>query len=61
MTVTIGGYPADVLFAGPVSEYPGVFQLNARLPSGYLNVGNLGVVVSVGTAATQPGVLVSIN
>jgi uncharacterized protein (TIGR03437 family) len=33
-TVLAGGLPAEVLFAGPHSIYPGLYQINARLPLG---------------------------
>jgi uncharacterized protein (TIGR03437 family) len=53
VSVTIGGYPADVLYAGPVTVLPGLFQVNARVPAGYLGGGDLSVVLSVGAASTQ--------
>ena len=61
VTATIGGYAADVLYAGPVAGYPGLFQINVSIPAGYLAPGDLNVVVSVGSAASQPGVLIAIN
>ncbi len=32
--VTVEGYSAAVLYAGPVSEYPGLFQINLQVPAG---------------------------
>jgi uncharacterized protein (TIGR03437 family) len=32
-TVSIGGAKAEVLYGGPAPGYPGVFQVNARIPS----------------------------
>jgi uncharacterized protein (TIGR03437 family) len=58
VTVTIGGYNADVLYAGPVSAYPGLFQINASVPSGYLAPGDLPVVVRVAGSSSQAGVSV---
>jgi uncharacterized protein (TIGR03437 family) len=58
VSVTIGGYSGDILYAGPVSSYPGMFQVNARVPAGYLAPGNLDVSVSVGSSSTQTGVKV---
>jgi uncharacterized protein (TIGR03437 family) len=59
--VTIGGYPAQVLYAGPASSYPGLFQINALIPTGYLSPGNPAVVVTAGGAATQAGVTIWVN
>jgi uncharacterized protein (TIGR03437 family) len=61
VSVTIGEYPADVLFTGPVPAYPGLFQVNARIPSGYIAAGDLSVVVSVGSVSTQAGLLLWID
>ena len=60
-SVTIGGYASEVLYAGPVSGYPGLFQVNVQVPSGYVAPGDLPVVVSAGTASTQAGVAVWVN
>jgi uncharacterized protein (TIGR03437 family) len=59
--VTIAGYAAVVLFQGEVAGYPGLFQINVRLPAGYVPPGNLSVVVTIGQASTQPGVTVAVN
>ena len=59
--VTIGGYPAQVLYTGPASSYPGLFQINALIPTGYLSPGNPAVVVTAGGAATQAGVTIWVN
>lgn len=32
--VLIGDAPAQVLFSGPVAQYPGLWQVNARVPAG---------------------------
>ncbi|MBV9396869.1 MAG: hypothetical protein JO062_02750 [Bryobacterales bacterium] len=55
--VTIAGYSADVLYAGPAS-YPGLFQINARVPTGYIGPGDLSVMVSVGASSSQAGVMI---
>lgn len=59
-SVTIGGYPAAILYAGPAGNYPGMFQINAQVPSGYFSGGTLPVQVSVGTAVTQSGLTVTV-
>jgi uncharacterized protein (TIGR03437 family) len=61
VNVAIDGYAAQVSYAGPVSNYPGLFQINAQVPSGYLPTGALGVVVTVGTSPSQAGVTVWVN
>jgi len=61
VTVTLDGYSAQVLYAGPVANYPGLFQINAQVPSGYLPTGALGVVVTVGISPSQAGVTVWVD
>lgn len=58
---TIGGYQAAVLYAGPVANYPGSFQINVQIPAGYFPTGDLPVTITVGGIATQPGVLIAVN
>lgn len=58
--VSLGGYAATVLYAGPSGNYPGMFQINAQVPSGYFSGGTLPVVVGVGTFTTQSGLTVSV-
>jgi uncharacterized protein (TIGR03437 family) len=60
-TVTVEGYSATVLYAGPVSAYPGLFQINLQVPAGFLPPGNQSVIVSVGQAASQAGVTVWVD
>lgn len=50
--VRIGGYIADVLYSGPVSGYPGLWQLNARIPGGFLTPGLLPLTMNVGDAVS---------
>jgi uncharacterized protein (TIGR03437 family) len=57
----IGGYAAEVLYSGAVAGYPGLFQVNVRVPAGYMAPGILTVVVSVGEAASQPGVTIAVQ
>jgi uncharacterized protein (TIGR03437 family) len=61
ISVAIGGYAADVLYSGPVSGYPGLLQINARVPAGYVAPGAMSVVVAVGTASTQSGLNIFVN
>jgi uncharacterized protein (TIGR03437 family) len=59
--VTIGGYSAEVLYQGPVAGYPGLLQLNVRIPAGYVPPGNLSVIITIGQASSQPGVSIAVN
>jgi trimeric autotransporter adhesin len=61
VSATIGGYPAQVLYSGPVAGYPGLWQINVQIPAGYLAPGDLGAVITVGSASTQAGVLIAVN
>ncbi len=61
VSVKIGGYPADVLYSGEVEGYPGLFQINVRVPAGPLGPGMQDVVVTVGAAASQEGVRIAVN
>lgn len=59
-SVSIGGYEATILYAGPAGSYPGMFQINAQLPTGYFSPGTWPVVVDAGTFSTQPGVTLTV-
>jgi uncharacterized protein (TIGR03437 family) len=61
VAVRIGGYPAEVLYAGAVEGYPGLFQVNARVPAGYVAPGILSVTVTVGQAESPPGVTIVVQ
>jgi uncharacterized protein (TIGR03437 family) len=61
VTVQISGISADVLYAGGVAGNPGLFQVNARVPAGYVAPGIVSAVVNVGQAASQGGVTVAIR
>lgn len=59
--VGVGGYPADVLYAGPAPGFPGLTQINARVPAGFLPNGSQPVVVTVGGASSQAGVTIALR
>ncbi len=61
IAASIGGYASELLYAGPVTGYPGLLQINARVPSGYVSPGAMSLIVSVGTAATQSGLNIFVN
>jgi sugar lactone lactonase YvrE len=50
--VRVGVYDAEVLYSGPVAGYPGLWQVNARVPAGFLAPGLLPVTVTVGEAVS---------
>jgi uncharacterized protein (TIGR03437 family) len=57
-SVTIGGLPAVVQFAGPAPQaVAGLFQVNAFVPSG-LGSGAFPIQVKFGSASSQSGVIV---
>ena len=61
VTATIGGAPANVIYAGPApGEVNGVLQVDLQVPTG-LASGPQPVVITVGTAATQNGITVAIQ
>jgi uncharacterized protein (TIGR03437 family) len=49
--VVIGGTPAQVLFSGPVQQFPGLWQINAQIPAGL--TGQLGLYLVAGNAASN--------
>lgn len=61
VTVTIGGKTATVTYAGAApSSVAGVWQVNARVPSG-LAAGAVPVLVTVGGAQSQAGVTITVS
>jgi uncharacterized protein (TIGR03437 family) len=60
-TLTIAGYTAPLLYAGPAPGFPGLMQINAQIPSGFLPPGIQAVVLSVGGVASQAGVTIAIH
>jgi uncharacterized protein (TIGR03437 family) len=62
LAVTIGGRPADVLYAGGAPGLvAGVIQINARVPADLAANGEVSVVLQVGGAASQPGVTLAVR
>ena len=57
----VGGFPADVLYAGPVAGYPGLLQVNVRIPAGYVAAGDMTATITVGGISSQPGVTIAVN
>jgi len=61
VTLTIGGYQAPVLYAGAAPGFPGLMQINAQIPGGFLPPGVQPVLLSIGGAASQAGVTIAIQ
>jgi uncharacterized protein (TIGR03437 family) len=61
VAVSVAGFPAQVLYAGEAPGYPGLMQLNVRLPSAYAPPGVLPVTLTVGPAASQSGVTIALK
>jgi uncharacterized protein (TIGR03437 family) len=61
VAVTVAGFPAEVQYAGAAPGYPGLMQLNVRLPSAYAPPGVLPVTLTVGAAASQSGVTIAVK
>ena len=60
-TVTIGGKAATVTYAGFVADsVGGLYQINATIPTSVTAGTAVPVVVTVGTAASQPGVTMAV-
>ena len=61
VSLTIGGYSAALSYAGPAPGFPGLMQINAQIPGGFLPPGFLPVVLSIGTANSQDGVTIAVK
>ena len=61
VTLTVGGFPADILFAGAAPGFAGLLQINARVPTGLASTGNVPVVLRIGTASSQNGVTLAVR
>jgi uncharacterized protein (TIGR03437 family) len=61
ITLTIAGYNAPLLYAGPAPGFPGLMQINAQIPGGFLPPGIQAVVLSVGGVVSQAGVTIAIS
>ena len=62
ISVTIGGIPATVLYAGGASgEVAGVMQVNVQVPPGVQPGSAVPVMLTVGKASSQPGITIAIS
>ncbi len=62
VTVTIGGVPAGVLYAGAApTETSGLQQINVLVPASVQPGPNTPIVLTVDNVNTQPGITVAIQ
>jgi len=61
VTLTVGGIPATILFAGEAPGFVGLLQVNAQVPSGFVPPGDLAVVLSVGAYQSPAGVTIAVE
>ncbi|MBZ5607930.1 MAG: hypothetical protein LAP38_06730 [Acidobacteriia bacterium] len=61
VNLTVGGYPCELLYAGPAPGFPGLMQINARVPSGFLGPGIQALALSAGNARSQAGVTIAVR
>jgi uncharacterized protein (TIGR03437 family) len=60
VALSVGGIPCEVLYAGGAPGYPGLMQINARIPA-TVAPGTPLVMLSVGSARSQDGVGVGVR
>ena len=58
LAIAVGGYAADILYAGDAPGLVGLQQINVRLPGGFAPVGQLPVVLVIGDGRAQSTVVV---
>ncbi len=62
VSVSIGGIPADVLYAGAAPYFvAGLLQVNARIPSGVAAGSAVPVLLTIGNATSQAGVTLAVK
>ena len=61
VSLTIGGIPAEILYAGAAPGFAGLMQINARLPAGVTPGNSVPVVLSIGGNPSQPGVTLAVQ
>nr|MCU0229661.1 hypothetical protein [Bryobacterales bacterium] len=52
--VNVGGFPAEVVYAGPQASFAGLDQINIRIPKSARGLGLLGINIRHANANTNP-------
>ena len=61
LSLTIGGLPAEILFAGSAPGFVGLLQINARVPLGVTPGDAIAVSLTIGNASSQPGLTMAVQ
>ncbi len=61
VAVRLAGLPVEIEYAGQAPGYPGLMQINIRLPSGLVPTGVLPLELIVGGVSSQPGVTIAMR
>jgi uncharacterized protein (TIGR03437 family) len=61
VTLTLGGYMAQIQFARAAPGFSGMLEIKARVPGGFAPTGNIEVVLQVGDAISQKGVTIAVR
>ena len=61
VSLKIGLYPAPLFYTGPAPGFPGLMQINAQVPAGFLPPGIQPVALAVGSATSQDGVTIAVR
>jgi uncharacterized protein (TIGR03437 family) len=61
VTLTLGGYTAQISFARAAPGFSGMLEIKARVPGGFAPTGDIEVVLQVGDAISQTGVTIAVR
>ncbi|HLY18169.1 MAG TPA: SMP-30/gluconolactonase/LRE family protein [Bryobacteraceae bacterium] len=61
ITLSMGGLPANILFAAEAPGFVGLMQINAQVPSGFVPTGDLPLLLAVGPYQSPPGVTIAVQ
>ena len=61
VSLSIGGFPADIVFAGSAPGFAGLLQVNARVPMEVFPGSAVSVSLTVGNASSQPGITMAVE